>query len=146
VSLSSESNPVESFQKTIFVALLFALVFVPPLVAQKDAQTTSPKYDVQTETKMTGTVEEMKVPGQGVKDVVHMVAKTGTDTIEVYLCPESFLQDMGVNFSKGDQIAMTGSKVKLGDADLILAREVVKGSDTLVLRDGKGNPIWSWRH
>ena len=52
--------------------------------------------------------------------------------------------DMGVSFSKGDEISLTGSKVKQGEADLILAREVVKGTDTLVLRDDKGNPVWSW--
>jgi hypothetical protein len=57
----------------------------------------------------------------------------------------NFLDDMGVSFSKEDEIALTGSKVKQGEADLILAREVVKGTDTLVLRDEKGNPIWSWR-
>ena len=36
-------------------------------------------------------------------------------------------------------------KVKEGEADMILAREVVKGTDTLVLRDAKGVPVWSWR-
>jgi len=63
----------------------------------------------------------------------------------VYLGPKSLLDDLGVSFSKGDEIALTGSKVNHGEADLILAREVVKGSDTLVLRDDKGNPVWSWR-
>jgi hypothetical protein len=52
---------------------------------------------------------------------------------------------MGVSFAKGDEIALTGSKVKQDAADLVLAREVVKGSDTLVLRDDKGNPVWAWR-
>jgi hypothetical protein len=61
----------------------------------------------------------------------------------VYLCPKSFLDDMGVSFGKGDEIALTGSKIKWGESDLILAREVVKGTDTLVLRDAKGNPVWS---
>jgi hypothetical protein len=50
---------------------------------------------------------------------------------------------MGVSFGKGDEIALTGSKIKWGESDLILAREVVKGTDTLVLRDAKGNPVWS---
>ncbi|MGO9169282.1 MAG: hypothetical protein ACLP56_20630 [Candidatus Sulfotelmatobacter sp.] len=54
--------------------------------------------------------------------------------------------DMGVSFSKGDGVVLTGSKVKQGAADLILAREVVKGNETLVLRDEKGNPVWNWRH
>jgi hypothetical protein len=48
-------------------------------------------------------------------------------------------------FSKGDQIVVTGSKVKQDGADLVLAREVVKGNDTLVLRDDKGNPVWNWQ-
>jgi hypothetical protein len=29
---------------------------------------------------------------------------------------------------------------------MVLAREVVKGTDTLVLRDQKGNPVWNWKH
>jgi len=95
---------------------------------------------------MKGTVEEVKLPPKGSeKEVAHLLVKNGTDTVDVYLCPKSFLQDMGVSFSKGDEIALTGSKVKQGEADLILVREVVKGSDTLVLRDEKGSPVWNWR-
>jgi len=87
----------------------------------------------------------VKLPPKGSeKEVAHLLVKTGTDTVDVYLCPKSFLDDMGVSFSKGDEIALTGSKVKQGEADLILAREVVKGNDTFVLRDDKGNPVWSW--
>jgi hypothetical protein len=51
---------------------------------------------------------------------------------------------MGIIFEKGDEIALTGSKIKQGEADLVLAREVVKGHDTIVLRDAKGNPAWIW--
>ena len=71
--------------------------------------------------------------------------KNGTEIVDVYLCPKSFLEDMGLGFSKGDEIAVTGSKVKQDGADLVLAREVVKGNDTLVLRDDKGNPVWGWQ-
>jgi len=51
---------------------------------------------------------------------------------------------MGVEFKKGDEIAVTGSKVKSGDTDLVLVRQAQKGSDTLILRDDKGNPVWIW--
>ncbi len=74
-----------------------------------------------------------------------MLVKNGTGIVDVYLCPKLFLDEMGVVFSKGDEIAVTGSKVKQDGADLVLAREVVKGNDTLVLRDDKGNPVWSWQ-
>jgi hypothetical protein len=78
------------------------------------------------------------------KKLPHLLVKTETDTVDLYLCPKSFLDDTGVSFSKEDEIALAGSQIKQGKADLILAREVVKRTDTLVLRDEKGNPVWSW--
>jgi hypothetical protein len=51
---------------------------------------------------------------------------------------------MGVAFSKGDEITVTGSKVKQGEKDTVLAKQAEKGNDTLVLRDDKGNPVWAW--
>jgi hypothetical protein len=140
---SSETNPSRGIWKLIFPAV--ALLCTLPLVAQKPQEPSPPKYDVHAETKMKGTVDEVKLPPKGSeKEVAHLLLKTGTDTVDVYLCPKSFLDDMGVSFNKGDEITLTGSKVKQGEADLILAREVVKGTDTLVLRDEKGNPVWSW--
>ncbi len=134
--------PREPSRKSIF--LVIVILCTLPLVAQKAQDTSRPKYDVNTETKMKGTVEEVELPPKGSeKQIAHLLVKTGTDTVDVYLCPKSFLDDMGVSFSKGDEIALTGSRVKQGEADLILAREVVKGTDTLVLRDAKGNPVWS---
>lgn len=122
------------------VVLLCAL----PLVGQKTQEPTSPKYDVRTEIKMKGTVEEVQLPPKGSEKLaVHLLLKTDTDTVDVYLCPKSFLDDMGVNFNKGDAITLTGSKVKQGEADVVLARELVKGTDTLVLRDEKGRPVWT---
>jgi len=135
-------RPSVHLWKIIFPAA--ALLWTAPLFAQKTQDTSSPKYDVHTEMKMKGVVEEMKLPPKGSeKEAVHLLVKTGTETVDVYLCPKSFLDDMGVSFDKGDEIAITGSKAKQGEADLILAREVVKGTDTLVLRDEKGNPVWS---
>jgi hypothetical protein len=123
--------------------LTIAILCALPSDAQKAHETNRPKYDVSTETKMNGEVEEVKLPPAGSeKEIAHLLVKIGTETVDVYLCPKSFLDDMGVSFSKGDQITVTGSRIKQGEADLILAREVVKGTDDLVLRDAKGNPVW----
>ena len=125
------------------IFILIAILFALPLLAQKGQETNRPKYDLSTETKMKGTVEEVRLPPAGnAKEITHLLVKTGSDSVDVYLCPKSFLDDMGVSFSKGEEIALTGSKVKQGDLELILGREVVKGTDTLVLRDDKGNPVW----
>ena len=127
------------------IVLTVAAVFL--LCSYSPAQASPPKYDTATETKMKGVVDELKLPPKGrEKESAHLMMKNGDDTIDIYLCPKAFMDDMGITFVKGDAIALTGSKVKQDGADLILAREVVKGQDTLVLRDDKGTPVWNWGH
>lgn len=108
-----------------------------------DAQTTVPKYDLTAEMKIKGTIEDLKLPEKGHdKEIVHLIMKNGDQTVDIYLCPKAFMDDMGITFNKGDEIAFTGSKVTQNGSDLMLARQIVKGPDTLVFRDDKGKPVW----
>ena len=129
----------------LFKSRLLILTIVVLALPLAQAQSTAPKYDLATEAKMKGTVEELKLPDKGKdKEAAHLTLKTTDATIDVYLCPKSFLDDMGSTLAKGDEVNLTGSKIKQDGADMILAREVVKGTDTLVLRDDKGKPVWNW--
>ena len=133
--------------RTLFLLLLLLSWCVAPARAQKTAKPDEslPKYDSHTEMKTKGVVDEVKLLSLGPKkDIVEIIVKSGSDTLEVLLCPKAFQDDMGVSFAKGDEVALTGSKVKREGSDVILGREVVKGNDTLVLRDDKGNPVWNW--
>jgi len=134
-------------QSTISRLLLLVLLVIIPALGQKAGpnDTVLPKYDSHTETKTKGVVDEIKeIPLSSKREITELMVKSGSDTLRVFLCPKSFQDDMGVSFSKGDEISLTGSKVKLEDADVILGKEVVKGNDTLLLRDDKGNPVWTW--
>jgi hypothetical protein len=136
-------------RQIIFLMFFLAFLIVLPVSPQqkKSAGASLPKYDVQAETKIKATVEEVKLPPKGSeKEIVHLQVNDGTNSIDVYLCPKTFLDDMGMTFAKGDALAITGSKAKLGDADVFLVREIVKGNDSFVLRDSKGEPVWDWRH
>ncbi len=62
--------------------------------------------------------------------------------IQIYLSPKPYQDEMGISFTKGDEIAVTGSKVKQETDEVILAREIIKGNDTLMFRDGAGKPVW----
>ncbi len=111
------------------------------LLAQKNP--TMPKYDSHSETKMTGVVEELRLPPKGSeKEMAHLLIKNATETVDIYLCPKSFFDNMEMGFNKGDELSFTGSRVKQDGADIVLVREVVKGNDTYVLRDAKGSPVW----
>jgi len=139
---SREIGRAQLWWKASLLPIAFLITW--PLTAQKAQKNNGPAYDLSTETKVKGTIEEVRLPPKGnSKDVAHLLLKSGSETFDVYLCPKAFLDDMGVSFSKGDEIGLTGSRVKQGEGEWILAREVVRGTDTLVLRDAKGNPVWS---
>ena len=124
------------------------LLFVPlTLVATSVFSQAPPKYDSATETTITGTVSELKlVPPTGSKGVAYLLTKTGPDkekdTVQIFLCPKSFLDQMGITFKADENVEVKGSKVKQGGADLILAREMVKGGETLTFRFPDGKPAW----
>ncbi len=130
--------------RRIFLFLYLTIFLVASAGAQKAAKPNHPKYDLQTETKIKGTIDEVKLPPKGSeKEIVHLLVKNGAETVDVYLCPKAFMDDMGMDFSKGDEISLTGSKIKQADGELFLAREVVKGNNTFALRDAKGDPVWN---
>ena len=135
-------NSVRLSRTSVLFATLscFSLSF-----AQKPSTPPVPKYDLQTEVKLKGTVTEIK-PAENAKDNIHLLLKSTDETVDISLCPKSFLDDMGTSFAKGDEISLTGSKVKVESANIVLAREVAKGNDKLLLRDEKGVPVWNWKH
>ena len=117
------------------------------LVATSAFSQAPPKYDPATETTVKGKVGELKlVPPTGGKPIAYLVTKTGPDkekdTVQIFLCPKSFLDQMGIAFKTDEAIEVKGSKVKQDGADLILAREMVKGGETLTFRFPDGKPAW----
>jgi hypothetical protein len=126
--------------------ILLLCVTLAPAQKATPNESGSPKYDLHSEMKTKGVVDEVKLlPFGSRKDVTQLTLKSGDDKVFVYVCPKPFQEEMGISFSKGDEISVTGSKVKLEGSDVILARELVKGTDTLMFRDDKGNPVWDSR-
>ena len=106
-----------------------------------------PKYDASTEATIKVTVTELKlVPPTGGKPLAYLETKSGPDkekdAVHIFLCPKSFLDQMGIAFKPDEAIEVKGSKVKQDGADLILARELVKGGDTIIFRFPDGKPAW----
>lgn len=128
---------------SLALAFLLALAAVP-VVAGADGQTNAPPaYNTATETNIDVTVADVRevaksepLPG------VHLSVKFKSDTIDVYLAPVEFVKIFGVTFHNGDEIEITGSKVKSSGQEVILAREVQVGRTTLELRDKDGTPFW----
>ncbi len=131
--------------RTLRALLAVAIILMPVVVwAQKTgSQTVGQKYDFATETKVKGTVDELKIipgPAEG----VHLMVKSGTDLLFVHVAPEPFLKDMDLNIQKGDSVEIVGSKIKVDGQDEMLAREIIDSGNDVTLRDKKGVPVWSF--
>ncbi len=146
LGLKTAITPYSAVNRPLQVALSLLLCVVPALSQKAPPAPAAPKYDSQTETKTKGTIEEVNTLTVGSrKDYTEVIVKSGDVLVNIYISPKPFQDEMGISFAKGDEIAVTGSKVKQEDSDVILAREVVRGTDTLMFRDGKGKPVWDER-
>lgn len=117
-----------------------------------------PLYDPATETTVKGTVEEVQqltgkpVPGPNETmwntcprgwSGTHLTLMTDQGTVTVHVGPTAYLARKNSSISKGDQLTITGSKVRYLGSDFLIAREITKGGQVLTLRDTKGFPLWS---
>ena len=59
------------------------------------------------------------------------------------MAPEKFLKEMEITFSAGDTLEILGSQVTAADGTpLLLAREITRSGDTMLMRDDQGKPVW----
>ena len=128
----------------MFLILALTVAMAPAVAAQKTAPGV-PKYDPTTEAVFKGTVQEVtdrQCPVSGGMGS-HVLLQLGDGTtIEVHLATTKFLKTYELVFNKGDEIEVTGSKVKFEGVDTIFARQVKHGNDTYVFRDKDGRPVW----
>jgi hypothetical protein len=119
---------------------------VPVLFAQRGGgyRKRVPLYDAKTEVTLKGTVEEVKqIPSRGRSTGTHLMLKTSEETIEVHVGPSWFLSQQQVEFAKGNEIEVTGSKVKWNGKDALLAREIKADGKVVTLRNAQGVPEWA---
>ena len=106
----------------------------------------APMYTPATETTVKGTIEAInQITGRQGWGGTHLELKTESETLDVHVGPSWFLSQNKMTFAQGDEIEVTGSKVKFDNADALLAREITKGGQKLTLRNKNGFPVWSHR-
>jgi hypothetical protein len=101
-------------------------------------------YDPNTETTFKAVVQEVKeVPGPGRGTGTHLTVKSGNDVYDVHVGPTWYLKQQKCTFATGDEVEVTGSKVKYQGADVIIARQIKKDGGAWTLRNARGIPLWS---
>ena len=101
-------------------------------------------YNPSTETTVKGTVQQVITisPGPG-REGIHLDLKTESGIFDVHVGPAAYLAAKKFKIAKGDHVNVIGSKVSFEGHDAIIARELKKGGNVLILRDAQGIPQWS---
>jgi hypothetical protein len=124
---------------TNLAALALAAVTLPNLAKAAS----DPAYNPATTVTVSGIIASVRdVPAGQPLEGVHVMLKSKTSNVEVYLGPASFLKFLRTGYAVGEEIDIMGSRVKAGSADVVLAREVNDGITTIELRDVFGAEAW----
>jgi hypothetical protein len=105
-------------------------------------------YNPQTVETISGEVVSVDqiTPMKGMYYGVHTVVKTDKETISVHLGPGWYIENQDVKIAPKDKIEVKGSRITFEGKPAIIAAEVKKGGEVLMLRDASGFPVWSgWR-
>ena len=105
-------------------------------------------YNPQTVETISGEVVsvDMITPMKGMYYGVHLVLKTDKETISVHLGPGWYVENQDAKLAAKDKIEVKGSRVTFEGKPAVIAAEIKKGDDVLMLRDTNGFPVWSgWR-
>ncbi|HVH27457.1 MAG TPA: hypothetical protein VM818_11875 [Vicinamibacterales bacterium] len=125
-------------------SLAVLVLFVPAdAVAQGGGKGQGPaNYSAAAEITAKGVVEDLKPgPQQG----THVMLKTSDATLELALGPTWYQTEHKYELAKGDQIEVIGAKSQVDGRDVLLVRQIKKGSETMTFRDAKGFPMWAGR-
>jgi len=131
------------FRAGVFALCLIALTARTAVAGQAGKTPQEPSYDPGAVVDVISTVTEVReLAGASPLSGIRLIVKAGGETLECHLGPASFLKEFEISFAKGDRVEIAGSKVRFGDGQIILVREVRKDETTVYLRDKNGNPNW----
>ena len=135
----------------LFVTLTLSLVVSIGYAQKRKGQMQGmPRYDTATEVTLPGTIGKVEThTGRMGWNGTHLVVNFESETLTVHVGPSHYLSAQGFSFAAGEQIEVTGSRIKLEGDDVLIAREIKKGEQVLKLRNAQGIPVWSrskWRY
>jgi hypothetical protein len=103
------------------------------------------RYDTTTVVTISGIIAAIDTPATSnrMPGGVHLTLKNDKETIPVQLGPSSYLETQKVKLAVNDSIDVKGSRIKFDDKPEIIAATIIRGADTLKLRNDNGIPLWS---
>ena len=105
-------------------------------------------YNPATVENVEGIVESVNklTPSRGMNYGIHIIINTGKESLSVHLGPSWYIERLDTKIVRNDKVQVKGSRITFNGKPAIIAAEVKKGDNVLVLRDSAGIPVWAgWR-
>jgi len=116
-----------------------ALIVLAGFIAVRAQTAPVVKYDKSSEVRVKGVIEEVTATAD---NTIHLTLRNDKGLHDVVVAPEKFLKEMEISFTKGDTIEVLGSEVVVDGSPVMLARELTRAGDTMVMRDDSGKAVW----
>lgn len=93
---------------------------------------------------VSGTVEAVeRIEMGGDWSCVRLKLRTPEGTLTVRVGPDWFLEEQKYVFAAGQQLQIKGSRVKFAGEPSLVAGEIRRGTELIVLRDASGKAAWA---
>jgi len=129
------------FERNNWIWLLLTLLLLAsPVGGRKgNVQSTAPG-----ESTFSGTIEAVHHHKCEIcnQDELSITLKSDAEPIEVRLGPTAFFEERDFCLSRGDSIKIVGLRSTERGKDVVLANEVRKAGESLLLRGKFGKPAW----
>ena len=105
-------------------------------------------YNTETSETISGEVisVDKMIRGKGASYSVHITVKAETEDLVVHLGPGWYIENQDTKIELHDKVEIKGSRIIFNDKPAVIAYEVRKDDEIMVLRDDNGFPAWSgWR-
>ncbi len=126
------------------VALVAVLVLLFNVPERPAATKGTSIYDPAKEVVVKGAVEKVwdfACPESNGEVGRHLLLRTSQGHMQVHLAPVRMMRQQPMTLAVGDQVEVVGSRVRVWDRNDMLAREITRGAEMIVLRDRQGNLV-----
>ena len=144
-----------TFQTAVRVAVMLLVISAAPLAAQ--VTTTPPTrgtpghgggmmaYDTSKLVTVNGVItaiDTLASQGPGPGPGLHFTLKAGKEIFPVEVGPVPYLKTQSLRLRIGDSVTVHGAKMLVSTVPTLMAGEITRGKEKLVLRDAAGMPLW----
>ncbi|MBZ5705722.1 MAG: hypothetical protein LAN63_10240 [Acidobacteriia bacterium] len=132
---------------SLFIGMIFAVAVIAVLLMVFGVSFHRPLaqgaalYNPANEVVVRGVVQEVQEFACPVSEGEmgdHLLLKTGDGVVQVHLAPARIMRSQNLKFAPGDQIEVVGSKIRFHGNDDLIAREIIRGNESITFRDSQG--------